>query len=604
MGDAASQIRPDAAAPSTPTAPTEPRPRLWPAVVIVVLQWLAITVPAWVAPGTMTQFLGMFWGPIVAAAVFAGWWLLASRLSWADRGFVLLACAVLGAGAFFLYHASFGVFGLIMRALPVVLTAWLLWLLVTPALRWPVRRVGLLVVFVLAWGYFALVRLDGVDGNFSAAVSYRWVPTAEEKFLAERAGKPASAPAAEAPAATLLTLQPGDWPGFRGPDRDGRRTGVRIAADWRQHPPRQVWRQRIGPGWSSFAVVGTRLFTQEQRGDDEVVVCYDADSGRELWVHRDAARFTETVAGPGPRATPTFHEGKLYTLGGAGRLNCLDAATGRVQWSRDIVADSGAKVPTWGFAASPLVVAGVVTVYAGGPEDKSVLGYHVSTGDLAWSAGAGDFSYCSLQPARLAGVEQLLIATDTGLTAFHPTRGDILWRHEWQLDKEMARIVQPTVVGEDDVLLGAGFGFGTRRVHVRREGSDWTAQEVWTTRAIKPYFNDLVVYQGHAYGFDNNFFTCVSLEDGTAKWRARGYANGQVLLLADQGLLLVLSEKGEAALLEATPEGHRERGRFAALEGKTWNHPVVAHGRLFVRNGEEAACYQLASEGSAGEAGR
>src|SRR5205823_4551191 len=133
---------------------------------------------------------------------------------------------------------------------------------------------------------------------------------------------------------------------------------------------------------------------------------------------------------------------------------------------------------------------------------------------------------CSLQPARLAGVEQLLVATETGLTAFHPTRGDVLWRHDWPLDKDMARIVQPTLVGDADVLLGAGFGFGTRRVHVGREGDGWTTQEVWTTRAIKPYFNDLVVHQGHVYGFDGNFFTCVSLEDGTAKWRARGYGNG------------------------------------------------------------------------------
>src|SRR5262249_20592479 len=154
------------------------------------------------------------------------------------------------------------------------------------------------------------------------------------------------------------------------------------------------------------------------------------------------------------------------------------------------------------------------------------------------------------QPAHLGGVEQLLIATDDGLTAFKPDRGEVLWQHRWPLEQQMARIVQPALLGDSDVLLGTGFGFGTRRVRVVRNGTDWATQEVWTTRAIKPYYNDLVVHRGHIYGFDGNFFTCVSLEDGGGKWRARGYGNGQVLLLADQDLLLVLSEKGEVALVD------------------------------------------------------
>src|SRR5262249_15031365 len=252
----------------------------------------------------------------------------------------------------------------------------------------------------------------------------------------------------------------------------------------------------------------------------------------ELWVHRDAARFSEAVAGPGPRATPTFHEGKLYAQGAAGRLNCLDAATGRVLWSRDVIADSGAKLPQWGFAASPPVVLGVVTGFAGAPGGKSVLGYNAASGELAWSAGEGQFSYCSTQLARLGGVEQLLLTTETGLTAFDPAGGKVLWTHDWPLEG-MARIVQPAVLGDSDVLIGTGMGVGTRRVSVGREGDGWATREVWTSRAIKPYYNDLVVHRGHLYGFDNNFFTCVSLEDGKGKWKERGYGNGQVLLLAD-----------------------------------------------------------------------
>ncbi|HLJ96044.1 MAG TPA: PQQ-binding-like beta-propeller repeat protein [Gemmataceae bacterium] len=572
--------------------------RLWPGVVIVIAEWLLITVPGWIVPATFTHFITMMWGPVLAVLALAVWWVLASRLRWTDRWLGLLACAAAGAAAYPFFNSGFGLFGVAIYALPVVTTAWVLWLVLTPLLRWPVRRVGLVVVFVLAWGYFTLLRFEGIDGNMSATFQYRWRPTAEQRFLAEIAAKPRSEASADRPAAEPLTLQPGDWPGFRGPDRDGRRTGVRIATDWKASPPRLLWRHRIGPGWSSFAVVGTHLYTQEQRDDSEAVVCYDRDSGTEIWAHSESTRFAELVSGPGPRATPTFHDGKIYAQGAAGRLLCLDAASGRVVWSRDIVADSGAKVPTWGFSASPLITQGVVTVFAGGPDGKMVLGYNAASGDLLWNAGEEQVSYCSLHPVRLEGVEQLVLTTGEGLIAFDPTRGEVLWQHSWPLDKGMARVVQPTVLNDSDLLLGSGFGRGTRRVHIQRKGDGWETQEVWTSRAINPYFNDLVVHRGYLYGFDGNFFTCVSLEGGEKKWRTRGYGNGQVLLLADQDLLLVLSEKGEVALVDASPDGYKERGRFQAIEGKTWNHPVVAHGKLFVRNGEEVACYQLGEASS------
>jgi outer membrane protein assembly factor BamB len=375
--------------------------------------------------------------------------------------------------------------------------------------------------------------------------------------------------------------------------------GLRIATDWKQQPPRKIWRQHVGPGWSSFAVIGNRLYTQEQRGPDEVVVCYDADSGKELWLHKDSTRFSEMMAGPGPRATPTFHEGKIYALGAKGLLNCLDAATGQLKWSRDIMKDSDAKLPIWGFASSPLVSNGIVTVLAGDPAGKVVLAYKANTGEPAWHAGEGakDYhSYCSVQPARLAGVEQLVISTAAGLLALHPTRGDVLWRYNWPLGSGGSRIVQPTIIGDSDVLIGTGFGVGTRRVHLKHNGDKWTTEEVWTSKAFKPYFNDQVVCGDHGYGFDSSFLACLNLADGKVKWKDRRYGSGQVLLLADQNLLLVLSEQGKVALVEANPDKFNEVASFQALEGKTWNHPVVAHGKLFVRNGEEMACYELAPE--------
>jgi outer membrane protein assembly factor BamB len=211
-------------------------------------------------------------------------------------------------------------------------------------------------------------------------------------------------------------------------------------------------------------------------------------------------------------------------------------------------------------------------------------------------------SYCSTQLSQLGGVEQLVIATNQGMTGFDPAGGKVLWNCSWDLGPDMSRVVQPAVVGSSELLLGTGFGTGTRRVQVTREGDTWTTSDVWPapSRAISPYYNDLVIHKGHIYGFNSNFFTCVNLDDGKAKWKARGYGNGQVLLVVDQDLLLILSETGEVALVEAQPDRHQERCKFQAIEGKTWNHPVFAHGRLYVRNGEEAACYELHEESDSG----
>jgi outer membrane protein assembly factor BamB len=553
-------------------------------------------VPGWVAPGSLMAFMLMFWAPMVAGGLFLLWWLLFSRAPWLDRILLPLACAAVGFVALYFCepNATVRLYAAIMYGIPWAMTAWVGWLLVSPGLRWWVRRAVLVVLLVLAWGWLPLVRVEGVDGALNATLAWRWSATAEDQFLANP--PPKADAVAEAP-----TFGPGDWPGFRGPNRDGRLTGVRIATDWTKKPPRELWRHRVGPGWSSFAVIGDRVYTQEQRGKNEVVVCYLAGRLAQVWEHTDEARFTETAAGPGPRATPTYHDGKIYALGAKGQLNCLDAGTGAVIWSHNVAADSGAEVPPWGFASSPLVADGIVSVVTCAPEHKGVLGYNAVTGDLAWAAGEGKHSYASPHlVSDLRGGRQLLVATDAGLAALSPKTGSALWRYDWQMDQGGARVVQPAVVAADaqgmDVLLGTGFGNGTRRLHVGWGPDGWGVEERWASRDISPYFNDLVLYNGHLYGFDGVFLTCVSLEDGAKKWRQRGYGNGQVLLLADQGLLLVLSEKGEVALVEASPEGHKQLGKFQALKGKTWNHPVIAHGKLFVRNGEEMACYELAAE--------
>src|SRR5262249_2985345 len=182
-------------------------------------------------------------------------------------------------------------------------------------------------------------------------------------------------------------------------------------------PPKLRWRHRVGPAWSSVIVIGDRLYTQEQRGPQETVVCYDAATGKEIWVHEDAARFWEAVSGAGPRATPTFSDGRIYSLGGTGILNCLDAATGQRHWACDTAADAGAATPMWGFSSSPLILNGMVITFAGGSGDRNLLGYRAETGALAWTAPVGHGSYSSPQLVNLSGTNQCLMLTDDGLHA-------------------------------------------------------------------------------------------------------------------------------------------------------------------------------------------
>jgi outer membrane protein assembly factor BamB len=380
-------------------------------------------------------------------------------------------------------------------------------------------------------------------------------------------------------------LKPVEWPGFRGPDRDGTSRGVRIATDWSASPPIELWRRPIGPGWSSFAVAGDRLYTQEQRGSDEIVACYDATTGAQVWIHRDPVRFFEANGGAGPRGTPTLSNGRVYAFGATGIVNALDPNNGAVVWSRNAVSDTGAQVPTWGFSSSPLVVGDMVIVAASG----RLVAYDGASGKPRWIAKTGGVSYSSPHLMTIGGVTQILMLSGAGATGLAPADGKQLWQHPWP----GFPIVQPAATADGDVLIVAAGDSGTRRIAVAHGPGGWTVEERWTSNGLKPYFNDFVVHKGYAFGFDVRILACIDLKDGTRKWKGGRYGSGQLLLLADQDLLLVLSDEGELALVNATPDQFTELARFKAIEGKTWNHPVLVGNRLLVRNGQEMAAFRL-----------
>src|SRR5260221_145013 len=371
--------------------------------------------------------------------------------------------------------------------------------------------IAALVLGCLPW---MVLRTGGISGTGPSDLHWRWTPTPEERLLAqaeepsplpqrarrpEEPPKPAvaaspdpakekAAPAADTAAAAPAPVptKPAEWPGFRGPDRDGVIHGTQIATDWSQSPPVQVWRRPIGPGWSSFAVSGSLIYTQEQRGGDEVVSCYNLRTGVPVWRHRDATRFWESNGGAGPRGTPTLSGGRVYTIGATGVVNVLDAVTGAVVWSRNAAKEINAKVPFWGISSSPVVVDDIVVVSAG----AKLAGYEAATGKLRWTGVGTGMSYRSPHLVTIDGVPQVLFISGPGKTSVPPGIGKVLWEHTW--------------------------------------------------------------------------------------------AAGGIVL---------------PAMVKATPDQCTEVARVPALEGKTWNHPVLVHDILLVRNDHEMAAYRLTLAG-------
>ncbi|MEO1529700.1 MAG: PQQ-binding-like beta-propeller repeat protein [Planctomycetota bacterium] len=525
-------------------------------------------------------------GPLVGTSLLLLWWLAFSKAPWQSRLSLPIVSAGLAWPAWKLMDDTM-VFAFFMFTIPTGTTGGIITLALFRKVRFLNRSIVAIATFSVTLLFWSQLRMQGVDGDLNSEFVWRWGSTDEEIFLS---GLSRSYDVSEL--ALEIRTSPQDCPEFRGRSRDGSLRGVSIRSDWPQAGLPEVWRRRIGPGWSSFIVIGDWLFTQEQRADQEMVSAYDARTGEERWCFGDANRFKESISGVGPRATPTFSEGRLFTTGPSGTVQCLESTTGTQIWRRSLVDDTGADVPMWGFSSSPLVYGDNVVVFSGAGPGKSLVSYDRETGEMRWSAGRGYLSYSSPHLVVLHDVPQILMMTEQGIASYVPETGEMLWEHGWELGGGAARIVQPATVG-NDILIGTGYGLGTTRVSVLFEGDQWNTEERWKSRALKPYFNDFVVANNYLYGFDKNIFTCVDLDTGNRMWKRGRFGHGQVVLIEDDNLLLILSESGELVLLKVNSEELDLLHRFPALNGKTWSHPVIANGRLYVRNSVEAACFDI-----------
>lgn len=561
--------------------------RMWPGIALAaILVLVRFALPLVAEDAGIVAVLGS----VLAGLLIVVWWAFFSRAPLGERFALLALLAVALAATSFLVHPSIatGMMGLMLPlyAIPLVAVALVAAAAVAQNRPRGQRRAILAGSILAVCGGFLLVRTAGMSSSAGSDFELRWAPTPEDRLLA--AG---DAPAAgSAGSAAVPLVADSEWPGFRGPRRDGIVPATAIAADWSLSPPAELWRRPIGPGWSSFAVRGDLIYTQEQRGEEEIVACYRASSGEPVWKHRDTARFWESNAGAGPRGTPTLHGDRVYTFGATGIVNALDAATGKVLWSRDAAKELAATTPTWGFSSSPLVYRDLVLVAVSG----QLVAYDLESGAERWRGPAGGASYSSPHLASIGGVTQVVqLGSKNGVIGVDPDDGKVLWEHLWQ----GYPIVQPATTPDGDLLISIDDSSGTRRLHLDHQSGSWSAKELWTSIGLKPYFNDFVIHEGYAYGFDGGILAAIDIADGKRKWKGGRYGQGQLVLLPAQDLLLVLSEQGELALVSATPEKFDERARMPAIEGKTWNHPVLLGDLLLVRNDQEMAAFRMPAAG-------
>jgi outer membrane protein assembly factor BamB len=382
------------------------------------------------------------------------------------------------------------------------------------------------------------------------------------------------------------------WTDFRGPERDGRYTQDRIRTDWPTSGLTPLWRQPIGGGYASFTVAEGRAFTIEQRRDQEVVTAYDVETGRELWNHAWDSHFQERMGGPGPRATPTWHDGRVYALGATGFLWSLSATTGDVIWERNILEDSQGTNLEWAMSSSPLVIDKRVIVQPGGPDGWSVVAYDLETSDVVWHTLDDLQSYTSPMSVTLAGQPQVLIVTASRVAGLGTDDGRLLWEHPWS-PSTVPNIAQPILVADNQLFLSASYGHGATLLELIPQDRGIVVETVWRNNRMKNRFSSSVLHNGYIYGLDESILACIDAFTGELQWKGGRYGYGQLLLAGDH--LVVLTEDGELVLVYATPDGHDEVASTTAIDGKTWNVPALADGRLFVRNAREMAAFDLRS---------
>jgi outer membrane protein assembly factor BamB len=382
------------------------------------------------------------------------------------------------------------------------------------------------------------------------------------------------------------------WTNFRGPRRDGKYDEASVSTNWPANGLPVLWKQPVGVGHASFVVADGKAYTIEQRRSQEVVAAYDINNGHELWTQKWNAEYTDST-GDGPRATPTWDQGRLYALGATGELRCLDANSGAVVWGKNILNDNQSKNLPWAQAASPLIVDDKVVVLPGGANGKSVVAYNKMTGAPVWKVLDDPQAYVSPMLVELAGRRQIVVVSSYRVVGLAPENGALLWSYSWNTDNGI-NVSQPVVVDRNRFFISSGYGKGAALVEVKGSGNSYTASTIWENKNMKNKFNSSVLHNGYVYGLDEGILVCLDVNTGERKWKDGRYGYGQVVLAGNH--LIVTSDQGDVALVNASPDKYTEVARFTALSGQTWNYPAIASGKLLVRNSNEMAAFDISGK--------
>ncbi len=461
---------------------------------------------------------------------------------------------------------------------------WLAWLGFQPISRLRALGEGLLVAIGLQC-LLSMVTVEAMRGDTTIDFAWTWSPPRDLAMVFPE-------PQRQAVITDGFAPTPDDFPQFLGPHRTGVIASGPRPVNWNEQPPRELWRKPVGPGWSGFVVRGDYAFTQEQRGEEEAVTCYRVQDGELMWMTKSPGRFASAMGGIGPRATPTLHaDGRLYTVGATGLLQCLDACSGSVHWSKNILEDNGGTDHNHGICGSPLIVDYRVIVAPTGNAAASLVAYDRMTGQRLWQAGQSLASYSSPVLLELAGRQQVVLHTQQVLESHDPETGRLLWEFPWS-NQNVNNCSEPIVLdaARGRLVVTTGYGVGAALIEVTPGEPVWSVDTVWTSRDMKTKFTTAVRVGDHLYGLDDGILSCISLADGKRRWKTGRYNHGQILLVGST--LLVQAEMGDLALVDPQPERFLERARIPMLSNKTWNNPAVSGRYLLVRNGEEAVCLE------------
>jgi outer membrane protein assembly factor BamB len=398
-------------------------------------------------------------------------------------------------------------------------------------------------------------------------------------------------------ASALLALQAGsaaDWPNWRGPHYDGISRETGLLKSWPKGGPKVLWTADLTGGYSSVAVADGRLFTQTKDKKEDLVVCFDATTGKKLWEYRYACDYADYPSLDkrfltGPKATPTVDGDRVYAMGNTGLLLCLDSRTGKRVWERDVLKLADRQCPEYGYCNSPFLVDNRLYVHPGGSKNHSLAALDKRDGRVLWTSSGERIGWATPISITVDGVPQIVYFTGESVVGVTPDEGKLLWRFPW---KTAFDINAATPIFADSCLfISSNYGVGGALLRLKAKGDP---EVVWKNNSMQNHFSTSVLQNGFLYGFSTDRLRCVEFKTGKVKWDQPGLGKGS-LLIAD-GHLIVLGEQGALVLAAATAKDYIEEARCEPLQGRCWSVPVLANGKLYLRNEKKLVALDLVNE--------